>query len=427
MDLADAVLPLWLEERMDDRWREVHRWESLNPGMDLYRFQIPVGMEQYQIRFGIRDAAGNVSYAVVGPRKVNRSIRLNSLDGGDTLKAGINQSITWTIHPAWNELSSELKVVVAHQPREGGDWIQLYDDLPVNSACIWTVPEPDSEIHRLRVSLLHRGQLCGEDATGPLRITGAPSTLPRVEPRVVNISEESLYYSNRAELQFKKYRTIDQQYRKWYGEITAGLRRDARGNLAPGELEKLSPDLRRQAAERERQLSEAAQKIRENFQKALEQDSRNYHAAYGMAQLLHRIQPGNLDATIRYLERTVEIARDHAAALNDLGACRILRGEYEKAEAPLRQAVAVEDLGSYQYNLALALFHQNKTADARQHFEEALKRGGSAVRPGEVYYYIVSAFIQEGQREEARRRLEMYRDQIPASLKESLSAVLENS
>jgi tetratricopeptide (TPR) repeat protein len=316
--------------------------------------------------------------------------------------------------------------VVAHQPRDGADWIQLYDDLPATSACVWTLPPADAESHKLRVSLFHQGSLLGQDSPGPFTIAGS-ATPPRIEPQVVAINENSLYYSERAELQLEKYRTSRAQHQKWFAEIAKGLRRDAQGVLAPQELEKIPPEMRRQAAERDRALAEAAEKIRENFQKALELDPKNYRATYGMAQLLHRTAPERADEAIRHLERTVEIKADHAAALNDLGASHILRGDYAAAEASLRSALAVEDLGSYHYNLALALFHQKKTVEARRHFEEALAKGGSAVKSGEVYYYIVSAFLEEGEREEARRRLDLYGQQIPPSLRESLDAAVKGS
>src|SRR6185436_17102929 len=202
----------------------------------------------------------------------------------------------------------------------------------------------------LRVRLLHRGKVLGEDQSAPFAIVQGPA--PKVDPQVISISENSLYYSDRAELQLEKYRSGRAQYQKWFAEVTAGLRRDARGNISPEEMEKLPPDLRRQAAERERALTEAAEKIRENFQKSLELDPRNYRGAYGMAQLIHRTSPDGAEDAIRYLQRAVEIKADHAPALNDLGASLILRGEYEAAEEPLRRAVAVENQGSYHYNLS---------------------------------------------------------------------------
>ncbi len=363
---------------------------------------------------------GNVSYSVVGPRPVERSIRLTPPAPDAALRSGANVPVVWNFHPALSELTTDLRVVVSHQPREGGDWVQLYDDLPAGAACVWTIPAADAESHRLRVRLLHRGKLLGEDQSAPFAIAAGPA--PRVEPQVIPISENSLYYSDRAELQLEKYRSGRAQYQKWFTEVTAGLRRDVRGKIPPEEMEKLPPDLRRQAAERERALGEAAEKIRENFQKAMELDPRNYRGAYGMAQLIHRTSPDQADEAIRFLERVVEIKADHAPALNDLGASLILRGEYEAAEEPLRRAVSVEDQGSYHYNLALALFHQKKTAEARRHFEDALSRGGNTVKSGEVYYYIVSTFLEEGRQAEARKKLEAFGQQIPQGLRESLEA-----
>jgi TolA-binding protein len=425
LDLADAVAPLWLEERAGGSWTEVVRWETLTPGEDLYRFPVPVGKDKYEVRFGIRDAVGNVSYAPVGIRTVERAIRLAPSLTGEAIKSGSNVPIAWSIHPALNEVAPELKVVVSHQPKEGADWIQLYDDLRASSSCVFTAPPADGEQHRLKVSLFHRGKLLGEDGAGPLSITGGPTAPSRIEPQVVPIGEDSLYYSDRGEIQWEKFRSARAQYQKWFAEVTAGLRRDAQGAVLSAELEKLAPDVRRTLANRDRELVEAAQKIRENFQKALERDPRNYRASYGMAQLLHKTSPGEADQAIKYLVQTVEIKADHAAALNDLGVSYILRGDYPSAEDPLRRALAVEDQGSYHYNLAICLFHQRNTAEARLHFERAIEKGGSSLKLGEVYYYLVAAFLEEGQTEEARRRFGLYRDQIPAALRDSLAMALK--
>ncbi len=419
IDLADAVPPLFLEERSAGGWTEILRWESLTPGDDLFRFPIPAGRAEYEIRFGVRDGVGNVSYAIVGPRPIERAIQLAAIAPGGMLRSGANQPIAWKLHGALAELGSELRVVVSHQAREGGEWIQLYDNLPASSACVWTVPAEDTGAHRIAVSLFHRGKMVGEDVSAPLTIgRGAPV---RPDPRVVNIDETSLYYSRRAELQMEKYRTIRTQNQKWFAETTAGLKRDARGTVPREEMEKLPPDAQRQIGERERNLRDAAEKIAENFQKALTLDAKNYHAAYGMAQLLYRSSPEKPEEATRYLERTVEIKPDHAAALNDLGASRILTANYDEAEDFLRRAYEVDDLGSYRYNLGLALYHQRKLAEARIHFEEALQKGGNLVKPGEAYYYIVSAYALEGNTEEAQRRLQLYGQQIPAGLRELLA------
>jgi tetratricopeptide (TPR) repeat protein len=356
---------------------------------------------------------------------VERAIRLAPIAEAG-LKEGVNESITWTVHPAiLNDGGADLKVVVAHRPKEAGEWVQLYDDLSPSASCVFTIPPADAESHRIKVTLVQRGKVIGEDVSAPLRIAGSPARPKKVDPQVVEVKGDSLYRSERGELQFETYRSVRAQYAKWFAEATAGLKRDAAGNIPASEIEKLSPEIRRQAAERERALDEAAQKIRENFQKAFEIDPRNYRAAYGMAQLLHRTAPDRPDEAIRWLEKCVAVKPDHAAAYNDLGATRILKGDYEGAEEPLRQALTVEDAGSFHYNLALSLFHQRKTAEARRQFEEALAKGGSAVKSGEVYYYLVAAYLQEGQGEEARRRLGLYRDQIPPALAESLAAAMK--
>ncbi len=425
IDLGDAVPPLFLEERSGGGWTQILRWESLTPGEDLFRFPIPTGRAEYEVRFGVRDGVGNVSYAVVGPRPVERAIRLAAIAPGGVLRAGANQPIAWKLHGALAELGSELRVVVSHQARDGGEWTQLYDNLPTSSACVWTVPAEDTAAHRIAISLFHRGKMVGEDVSAPLTIgRGAPV---RPDPKVVKIEETSLYYSRRADLQMEKYRTIRAQNQKWFAEATAGLKRDARGTVPREEMDKLSPDVQRQIGERERNLREAAEKIAEHFEKAITLDPQNYHAAYGMAQLLYRSNPEKPEEAARYLERTVEIKPDHAAALNDLGASRILTANYDEAEEFLRRACDVDDLGSYRYNLGLALYHQRKLAEARIHFEEALQKGGNLVKPGEAYYYIVSAYALEGNAEEAQRRLQLYGQQIPAGLRELLAQEMKRA
>jgi tetratricopeptide (TPR) repeat protein len=257
-----------------------------------------------------------------------------------------------------------------------------------------------------------------------LTFSGKSAVVGRPDPKVIQIGEQSLYASERAEIQFEKYRAIRAEHQKWFAKNTASLKRDAQGNISAQELEKMPPDIRNQALDRERKLTEEAEMIQKSFQKALDLDRRNYRAAYGMAQLLHRIQPDRPEEAIRFLESAVEVKPDYVLALNDLGASRILAGDFEGAEEVLRKALAIEDLGSYHYNLALALFHQKKAVDARTHFEEALAKGGSSVRSGEVYYYIVSTFIDEGKLAEARQRFGLYRDQIPAGLRETLVPAL---
>jgi tetratricopeptide (TPR) repeat protein len=302
--------------------------------------------------------------------------------------------------------------------------VQLFDDLRPSSTPVWPVAPADEESHRLRVCLLHRGKIIGEDASAPFRIAGGPATPSKVDPRIVKISKESLYYSDRADAQFEIWKSNRVQQAKWLAGHTSGMKKDAQGNVLPQELERLAPDIRRQKAERDRKLNEAAETIRKNYEKALEEDGNNYRAAYGMAQLLHRIAPDRPDEAIGYLQKAVAIKPDHAAALNDLGASLIIEGDYDSAEEPLRRALAIEDTASYRYNLALALFHQKKTVEARKHFGEVLAKGGPAIRTGEVYYYIVSAFIQEGKMDEAKEHLHLYRDQIPAALRETLETSL---
>ena len=67
----------------------------------------------------------------------------------------------------------------------------------------------------------------------------------------------------------------------------------------------------------------------------------------------------------------------------------------------------------------------SSTPEARRHFEEALSRGGSTVKSGEVYYYLVSALIEEGRLPEARKKLESYGQQIPEHLRASLEGAVK--
>jgi tetratricopeptide (TPR) repeat protein len=387
---SDAVPPLVIEARaVDGSWVETGRWASLAPGQERFEFEVPVGGREHAVRFSLADAAGNRAYAIVGPRPVESSIRLASFTDGQTYAARGAEKIRWNLHPIAAERAADLRVTVLHLPRPGGEWTALYEDLPAAGECYWELPSGDAEEHRLLVRLLRGGKVAGEDLSPPFGIGGAVGP----EPTVVRIRDESLYYSNAARSGMDRYLAA------------------ARGGAAAASSAELS------ILERE---------VVQNFKKALEIDARNYHATYGLAQFLNRLDPEkNASAVAEFLERTVAIKPDHFWALNDLGAMRIHGGDFARAEEALERSAAIEATPIVLYNLGLALFYGGKPGQARGRFEQALRGGGGKDVPeGEVYYYLVYSYLKDGDGGRARALFEEKEKLIPPDLRAGLEKAL---
>jgi Flp pilus assembly protein TadD len=310
-----------------------------------------------------------------------------SFTEGKTYPGRGAEKIRWTLHPIAAEIEGSLRASVAHLRGRGGQWEELYANLPAAGECYWDMPEGDEEEHRIRVRLRREpgGEIAGEDVSPPFRIgvSGA------VAPAAIRISEESLFYSEQARSRVAEH-----------GVAMADGR--AAGST---ELEKLGAE------------------IRAAFEKAIELDARNYHATYGLAQFLNRADPaGNAAAVSRWLRRTVEIKPDHLWALNDLAALSIRGGNFAEAEVVLRRCAAIDPSPIVLYNLGLALFHGGRPVDARKCFEDALRAGGRGTVPeGEAYYYISRAYFQEGERDRAIALFREKEREMPPELRQDLA------
>lgn len=359
VDWTDGIPPLVLEgQDAGGGWKELGRWASVSPDQNRFSFLVPAGVEKYAIRFVVADIAGNKAHSTVGPQAVASPIRLEEFTEQRAYSARSSERISWKLHPVAAEVQEELTVSVDHQSRAGGDWTKIYDRLPVRGECYWDLPAADREVHRLRVRLSRQGKVLGESQSAPFTIE--PVAL--ASPTVVRISDESNSYSEQARSKADKVFAAAEN-----------------GTLGAAELERLRGG------------------VVFAYEKALELDSKNHKATYGMAQLLNRLDGDRSAAAVTaWLERTVEIKPDHLWALNDLGAAYIRDGKYDRAEAVLERSAAIEAKPVVLFNLGLALFFSQKYASARERFEAALKASKGEVPEGEIYYYLVQTHLLEG-------------------------------
>lgn len=430
LDHADAIPPLILEESEGDgQWVEVHRWASLPPGKDLFRFKVPVGRPSYTVRLSIRDRVGNLAYAVLGPRAIEPAVRMDSPAAGGTYVAGSHQSIRWTLHPALDESRDELRVSVGYRAVGEEGWIEICDGLAVDQTCVWTIPGDATKQVQLRLRLFRRGELVGlSESSEPIRVLPVATT--RAEARSVDdsISAASLAASERADLQIQLFLERQQAYREYHESVTATLDRDTSGRVRPEALRNLPPETLRELSMREKQLSEIVEKIARNYQSALEIDARNYHASYGMARLIRWTQPTEVERIVHWLQRTLKIQPNHIDAINDLGAYYIQRRDYAVAEDLLRRGASTSSRATVRYNLALALFYQNKMRDCREELEALLgAETALSSRRAEAHYYLVASYLREGNAAEARRRFESCRAQLTPTLVRALETALERA
>src|SRR5688572_25230415 len=348
VDWTDAVPPLIVEGRIpESEWVDLGRWTTIAPGQDRFGFEIPAAASRYAVRFAVSDAAGNRAQAEIEPRAVEPPVRLASFtETGRTYPARGAEKIRWTLHPAAAEIAGELRARIEHQAGSAGKWALLYDNLPAMAECYWELPDGDLEEHRLRVRLIRGTKLLGEDTSPAFAIGGASDEAPTV----VKIDPESIFYSNQARS------LVDRYFAALNGGAAAGTQ----------ELERLGKE------------------IIAGYERALTLDSSNYHATYGMAQFLNRVDPDrNAKAVLGWLARTLDTKPDHFWALNDLGALHIRNGEYAKAEDVLRKCQAIDPSEIVLYNLGLSLFYGGKPAEARKRFEEALRADGAPLRSEE--------------------------------------------
>jgi len=381
------VPPLIVEGRIpDSEWVEVGRWTTIAPGQDRFAFEVPAAASRYAVRFTVSDAAGNRARAEIDPRAVEPPLRLASFtDTGRTYPARGAEKIRWTLHPVAGEVAQELRARIEHQAGSAGKWTLLYDNLPALAECYWELPDGDLEEHRLRVRIVRGTKLLGEDISPTFSIGGANDEAPTV----VKIDPESIFYSNQARIH------VDRYFAALGGGRAAGTE----------ELDRLGKE------------------INAGYERALSLDPSNYHATYGLAQFLNRVDPDkNARAVLGLLARTLDTKPDHFWALNDLGALHIRSGEYAKAEEVLRKCQAIEPSEIVLYNLGLSLFYGGKPGEARKRFEEALHADGAPLVPeGEIYYYLCHAYLEEGNADRARGIFREKEKLIPEDLRADLA------
>lgn len=423
-DAVDSVPPLVLEGRGDEEdWKEVHRWTTLPAGQDIFHFTLPVAVSRYELRFSIHDRVGNRSEALVGPRSVAKSIQLESFSKGETYTIGQYYPVRWSIHPALQILEDELIVEVGHDRGGKDSWHTVYDGLPTDSSCLWTIPRSKEETHRLRLRLFYRGELVGQSVSErPFQIVERGEASKSETGANQGLSKN---YSRRGQALLQNFKTMESEYRKFYDEVTSGLQRDTTGRLVPGQEALLSADTQRLLETRRRQRTELKKEVRENFAEALRIDPMNHEASYGHAQLLLISSDGSLEKAVEWLQRTVKSHPGHIDAINDLGAGFIRLGQYRKAAAVLEKALHADDRADLHYNYGLALFFVHDYARARSHFFRALNKGSASVKSGDVYYYLVASLIREGDKQQASELFVRSGSTIPLKLRGALESALK--
>ena len=324
--------------------------------------------------------------ATAGPRPVELPLGLVSFTERAVYPALGTEKIHWQLHSVALECGDKLKVNLFHQSGKDGMWSPLHEQLPAESDYYWDMPAGDDVEHRVRVALLRVGKVVGEAVSAPFTIVGPGA------PTIVGIKDDSRFYSEQARSQVETY--------------IAGMGANPPATVA--ELEKLSVG------------------ISASFNRALDLDSNNYHATYGLAQFLRRADPEkNEDAVSRFLNRTVQIKPDHFWALNDLGAMHIRQREFTKAEDVLRRCAALTPSAIVLYNLGLSLFYAGKLGEARGRLEAALRADDKNTVPeGELYYYLVYTYLKEGDAERARGLFAEKASLMSADLREEINTVL---
>jgi tetratricopeptide (TPR) repeat protein len=434
LDPADVVPPLIAEGREPGGgWQEIYRWASLPPGEDLYRFPLPPAARAYELRFSIRDSAGNAARALLPPMRVEPAIALEPI-AAEGLVAGTTVALRWRLHALLDELRSELKVEVSYRPLDQDAWHQVHDELPIEGACLWALPRKAPAALLLRARLFHFGRVIGEAIyPEPLHIEPpgvAAGAAAAVAPDgagapAAPLESDPGRLAARAWAQLRAYGEKRRDFEAWRDRQTAGLRRDpASGALVQGEWEKLPGAVRAQAARREGDLRESLDRVQQSFERAVELDATNVEAAYGLASLYLNHRSGREDETRRWLQQTVKLSPKHVDALNDLGALAIRGKRYSEAARVLEAALACEDQPEIRYNLGLALLYSGKPGRAAEQFQAALAAKGKSLDAGRLHYYLVLSWIRDGQSAAAAQWLRSHRGEIPKALAAKLDEAL---
>jgi hypothetical protein len=136
-------------------------------------------------------------------------------------------------------------------------------------------------------------------------------------------------------------------------------------------------------------------RARECFDRAI--NSRTTHADpfYGRAQCA--LQMNDCGAAIPDLEKTVALDRSHDyfRAMGLLAHCYAIKGDFSRAEALFREALATSTLSETQYNYAELMAAQGRTAEAREMANKILAKratlSGALRREQEIWFKRAAA------------------------------------
>ena len=394
-DAGDCEPPIIVDGREGTtEFRELSRIDSLALPQGKVRFDVPADVDEFEVRVSVRDKAGNVAEVPFGPRRVAPPIRLLGFGEGMSFVERAEQRIEWEVHSLARRFSDELQIAVEHQAAPGGQWSEVSAGLAPEKTFYWEIPSADEEDHRLRLVLYRRGEEISKVVSPPFRILDIGGAADRDG---VDIAPASLAALEEA-------------------RIVAARFLSAEPTTPAADLESLS--------------LEAEKK----FQAAIALDRRNYHATYGLAQFLRsRIDLGrgaaDVDETVvtQWLEATVEIAPEHAVALNDLGADYVRSGEHAKAERVLRRSVDLKESARGRYNLGLALLYGGKARDALAELTRAEELAGPDAGDFlvDVHFYAILAYVESGDLAGGREALAKWRGGFPPSIQEDLDKRLQ--
>jgi len=122
-----------------------------------------------------------------------------------------------------------------------------------------------------------------------------------------------------------------------------------------------------------------------------------YHQRLGVVQ----IRQGKAKEGIDTLKKAHDLDQDNIAILNDLGYAYTVEGEYERAEAVLRQAMKLDprDVRT-QNNLAMALGYMGKTEESYNMFRRNADEG--TARNNLAYIYAQTGHVDLAVKEYSR-------------------------
>lgn len=386
-DPSDCAPPLVIEGREPGaEWTELKRLSGFSAIGSSLSFPVAGAVRSYQVRVAVKDEAGNWRREETPVRVVESPISLETFLRSGSYETGTTQNVRWALHPAARDLEGSLTVRVDHQRELGGAWEKVRDGLAPARTLAWLVPEAISGEQRLRVRLYRGEDLLGEQVSEPFRVVTAG------ELGGAGFTSASMAVLGEARLALARFDEIES------GAV--GLSGPAR--------------------------EEAARDVEARLRRAIELDETNDEATYELALFISRVDPeARVDESIDLLQKTLALSPDHAAALNDLGAALIRKGDYERAKSPLSRSLELSPTARARYNLALVEMATGETERARAGFDEILAMDDpEGVAVGDVHYYRAYSSLLEGRPEEARSHLDAHRADMPGPLIRELEAQL---